>query len=1161
MIDELTINRFFTKFGINIKASSGDRVKGCYLGLNSDGLSYQPFTDASDTQLGGVGVETSGNTIGGPLSSDANVISGNSAGITFSGGGSSKVLNNKIGTDKNGNAFMDSSTVVSGNLVGILISASDGNTIGGNFGSTGNQISDNGTDGLVILNSKNTLIKGNFIGTDASGLHAVQNGRLGIGVSGGASSGNIIGGPNPSDRNIISGNNFDATSAGVLIDVSASTGNQVIGNYIGVDVNAQNPIPNTTGVLVYSSGQMIGTAQAPNVVSGNTGPGIRVTGSGSTVTSISIAGNFVGVNQAGDRFRNLAGILISGDVQGAIIKGNIISGNLDGFGIGLTIDPTSVTSPTGTSIIDNKIGTDPSGTMAVPNTIGIAIQKSSGNTIIGNVVSGNSTYGISLGNTDADDSVLTASNTIQRNLIGTNASGSDSLSNLLGGIGLLDNAENNLIGGSISADQGNVISGNTNDDQNIGYGVFIGSVRANASSSSYPSGNLVQGNRIGLQKNADAGVPNNWGAYLDHAQNNTIGGDTADLANIIGFNAHDGVYIINTSTTGNVLNNNYIGVMAGGTFLAPNQGDGISVLEGAVDTKIVNNTIGGNGGNGIHLTDISPAVAPRPNGPVRPQDQTPTVEMVGNQIGVATDESGNTIPVGNGLSGVELDCVQQAMIRANSDYSALSNIIAANHNAAVAITRNIGNRPGRSPQQGPCDSINNLISSSFIGTDQSGTTGLGNGSNGIEVDDSSSTTIGGPGVGNVIAGNLGNGIMISGGSGNNIYGNNIGVVPNGVDFSTLGNQLNGIDISDSTNDEIGGLDPTESNIIAANQQVGVQIDQLTNLLKVRNNLIGTIIRNLPRPANGKVRNDPAPGDFGNGLDGIWIENGSYNNYIGGSEPNAGNDIEYNGGSGVNLDASAGNGNLIDPNLIANNSRLGIDLGGSGLPLPNDPGDADTGPNNLQNYPEITDSSIDGNGDLIVAYFVDSQAENSDYGTDGLTGLRVEFFKADAQGQGQSFLGSDQYTVADHDSLALGARRIGQQDPSFAAGVKSVNLGNAAALGFGPGDEVTATASDVSGNTSEFFPPTAPSAAGVSVGGRITFADGRPVSGAALTLANVHGVRMTALSNPFGYYRFDGVEAGATYILSVSSKRAQFPQPSRILSIEDSLADVDFVAQE
>jgi len=59
----------------------------------------------------------------------------------------------------------------------------------------------------------------------------------------------------------------------------------------------------------------------------------------------------------------------------------------------------------------------------------------------------------------------------------------------------------------------------------------------------------------------------------------------------------------------------------------------------------------------------------------------------------------------------------------------------------------------------------------------------------------------------------------------------------------------------------------------------------------------------------------------------------------------------------------------------------------------------------------------------------------------------------------------------------------------------------------------------------------------------------------------NGEEKTALTNPFGYYRFAEVAVGETYIIGVSSKRYSFIQPTQILSVNGDLAAVDFVAQE
>ena len=60
----------------------------------------------------------------------------------------------------------------------------------------------------------------------------------------------------------------------------------------------------------------------------------------------------------------------------------------------------------------------------------------------------------------------------------------------------------------------------------------------------------------------------------------------------------------------------------------------------------------------------------------------------------------------------------------------------------------------------------------------------------------------------------------------------------------------------------------------------------------------------------------------------------------------------------------------------------------------------------------------------------------------------------------------------------------------------------------------------------------------------------------MTLPN--GEIRTVHSGTFGYYNFDEIEVGQTVVVSVNSKQFQFaPQ---ILTVNDNLTDIDFIAQ-
>ncbi|MDQ3799695.1 MAG: carboxypeptidase-like regulatory domain-containing protein [Acidobacteriota bacterium] len=91
-----------------------------------------------------------------------------------------------------------------------------------------------------------------------------------------------------------------------------------------------------------------------------------------------------------------------------------------------------------------------------------------------------------------------------------------------------------------------------------------------------------------------------------------------------------------------------------------------------------------------------------------------------------------------------------------------------------------------------------------------------------------------------------------------------------------------------------------------------------------------------------------------------------------------------------------------------------------------------------------------------------------------------------------------------------------------------------------------------------IPLLAPTAASVTVSGRVT-ANGRGVANAIVTYAGETGERKSAITNAFGYYRFEEVPAGQTYVFNVVSKRYTFP--SRAVTVSEELSELNFEAQE
>jgi hypothetical protein len=88
--------------------------------------------------------------------------------------------------------------------------------------------------------------------------------------------------------------------------------------------------------------------------------------------------------------------------------------------------------------------------------------------------------------------------------------------------------------------------------------------------------------------------------------------------------------------------------------------------------------------------------------------------------------------------------------------------------------------------------------------------------------------------------------------------------------------------------------------------------------------------------------------------------------------------------------------------------------------------------------------------------------------------------------------------------------------------------------------------------------TSPTAANVSVSGRVLMPDGNGLRNAVVSMADQNGVTRTAISNSFGWYRFDNVESGQTYFMAVRAKKFSFS--TRLLNVSDEMTDVDFAPE-
>jgi hypothetical protein len=406
---------------------------------------------------------------------------------------------------------------------------------------------------LIYADATNNTISGCWLGLDFSGTNAAPNAYQGILIASGAS-GNIIGGTSTLARNVLSGN----SQYGIFITDSNTTGNVVLGNYIGTGTNGLNAVSNgLSGVFIGNgtSGNIIGGTNtlARNVLSGNSQYGLIIT---SNTTGNVVLGNYIGTDASGSHAVSnaLGGVflalgashnLIGGTNAGA---GNVISGNL---GNGILMRGSNVVSNT---VQGNFIGTDATGMNALPNIVaGVTIDTGSSSNLIGgtvagarNVISGNNSYldyGVIVANSG------TSGNLIQGNYIGLGSNGVTAVSNYFGMV-CSAGATNNTFGGTVAGAR-NVISGN------FSYGMLVKDPGT--------SGNVVEGNFVGLDASGVTAVPDYFGVICyNGATNNLIGGASAGAANYISGNYY-GVCITDPGTSGNVVEGNFIGTDRTGT--------------------------------------------------------------------------------------------------------------------------------------------------------------------------------------------------------------------------------------------------------------------------------------------------------------------------------------------------------------------------------------------------------------------------------------------------------------------------------------------------------------------------------------------------------------------------------------------------------------------
>lgn len=374
-------------------------------------------------------------------------------------------------------------------------------------------------------------------------------------------------------------NGFTGTfSSGIRLQTGGD--NWIYGNYIGVNFGGDARVANTRGIWIDngSSNNRIGTnadgvndAAERNVISANVEQNIWVYQPATTGNKI--MGNTIGLNAAGTAAVGTSnttvatnGILVQeasytiigtdGDGQGDALEGNVIAGNT--YNINLT--GTSTNRSHHNRVSGNRIGTNAGGAASVGLQVeGVRVFVTENNIIgtdgdgvsdelEGNLISGNSDFGIMLQQTGA------LNNVVAGNKIGTDITGMNSIPNGFGGApraGIVLGGYGNRIGTNsdgLSDDlERNLISGNIQTS--------IAAIYFNNLPNPEAPATIIAGNWMGVNATGLAALPNNYGI------SGTSNVPVIIRDNVIAANTIEG---ISTNSSNMLITGNRIGVGADG---------------------------------------------------------------------------------------------------------------------------------------------------------------------------------------------------------------------------------------------------------------------------------------------------------------------------------------------------------------------------------------------------------------------------------------------------------------------------------------------------------------------------------------------------------------------------------------------------------------------
>ena len=842
---------------------------------------------------------------------------------------------------------------------------------------------------------------------------------------------NTIGGTSPAARNVIGGG-----QRGIWI--FSGTGNVVQGNLIGTTAAGTAALANQIGIhiVVSASHNTIGgtAVGAGNVISGNATQGIVIEGDENTV-----AGNLIGTDVSGTLpLPNQVGVRVFGtsNTVGGVGAGNVISGN--------ALNGVQVEGGSGNTVAGNLIGTDASGAEPLGNGTlddpesGVFIRTTGqGNAVEHNTIAFNAGHGVQI---DGGTGIRVSENAIFSNTgvgislgsggvtpndVGDADAGANNLQNfpvvtlayLSGGTAV----EGTLNSAATTAFTLEFFASDACDPSDHGEGaVFLGSATVTTDGAGDASfteilatataGQVVTATATDPSGNTSGFSP----CVRVHAEPTFAVTAADDADNGVCSDGHctfrEAITAANARPGTDPIHFDIPGT-------GPHTIQPVSSLPRVNDPMVIdgytqpgsraNNNPPGQGTNAVLMIVLDAANSANGLGLLIGARST----VRGLRIVGAPDAA---VYLGEGSDGSTIE--GNLLLPGSRGYGVLIETSGNTIGGTAPAARNVisGGRTGVR-----IDGGGNVVQGNLIGTDAAGTGANGNSESGIRLT-GPANTVGGtsPGAGNVISAN-GHGIDLgtSGGSIDNtvIQGNLIGTDVTGT--APLGNTARGVSI------EGGSAHTIEGNVIAGNSGDGISLEGTTGAV-VMANFIGVDIARRNTIANG--------------LSGIRISGGTTESRIGGTAAGAGNVIAYNGANGVTV--VDGTRNAILRNAIYGNAGLGIDLGDDEVTA-NDAGDGDAGPNNGQNFPSIA-FAITGSAELEGTF---GGAANATF--------TLEFFASNecddsGNGEGDRVLGSIMVTTD------------GTGDAAFTASL----TGPASS-----GDQVTATATDDDGNTSEFSP--------------------------------------------------------------------------------------------